>query len=697
MPQDLSIQRQLSTEAGSAAPASPTRKWAVPLIAALIVTAVGIWTNRTIIGFIKKQVSSELQTILNTEVAALEMYLTSQEKAVQTLASDLDVRGDILHLINATSGKGFDSEKLKTAPEQAALRKTLGSLCRAYGYSGYIVVQKDFTVVSALHEFLIGQRVADDHIPLLTKVMGGKALVSRPFRAKAEQAIGPSPMEPGKPVMFAVGPVKDSTGHVVALLGIRIDPKTDFTRTLSVARSGESGEAYAFNKEGLLLSESRFTADLKKIGLLENNEQAESMLTVSVRDPGGNLLAGHSPKRARQEQPLTRMATCAVAGQDGLDVEGYRDYRGVRVVGAWKWFDEYGFGVAMEMDKAEAFKPISTLRMVFGGLIVLLLGGAIWGCLSTRKLALQNKKLNKMELQVRRLGQYALGDRIGTGGMGAVYHAKHAMLRRPTAVKLLPSASDDDAIQRFEREVQLTSQLTHPNTISVYDFGRTPEGDFYYAMEYLPGMDLFKLAKEHGRQPEARVIHLLTQVCGSLEEAHKQGLIHRDIKPANLLLCNRGGIFDFIKVLDFGLAKELEDTKGLTQAGVSAGTPEFISPEAIADPQNMDGRADLYAVGAVGYFLLTRKYVFDAPNSMAVCMKHATETPVKPSEKAGIEISSDLEDLIMKCLEKDPKDRPQSGAELAEMLNACQKAGAWSQKDAKAWWNEHACKENKES
>jgi serine/threonine protein kinase len=250
--------------------------------------------------------------------------------------------------------------------------------------------------------------------------------------------------------------------------------------------------------------------------------------------------------------------------------------------------------------------------------------------------------------------------------MGVVYKGRHAMLRRPTAIKLLDADKvTDQSIGRFEREVQITSQLTHPNTVAIFDFGRTPEGVFYYAMEYLEGIDLQALVDQYGPQPAGRVIHILRQVCGSLYEAHSTGLVHRDIKPANLMLTRRGGEADVVKVLDFGLVKAREDDPQGGEAQGLAGTPLYMSPEAIQLPNSVDGCSDIYAVGAVGYFLLTGRPVFEAASIMELCNKHVSETPVPPSQRLGKPVPEDLENAILACLEKTRAKRPQTARDLA--------------------------------
>jgi len=289
----------------------------------------------------------------------------------------------------------------------------------------------------------------------------------------------------------------------------------------------------------------------------------------------------------------------------------------------------------------------------------------------------------------RRLGQYQLKQKIGEGGNGAVYRAQHALLRRPTAIKLMNAefARSEAARARFEHEVQITSHLSHPNTIAVYDYGQTPDGTLYYAMELLDGATLEQLVRCSGALPAGRVIHILEQMAGSLAEAHDKGLIHRDIKPSNTILCERGGLFDVVKVLDFGLVKEIAETDGnLTQANVLIGTPLYMAPEIISQPGQASPQSDLYALGAVAYFLVTARNVFEGASAVEICAKHLSDPPLPPSQRAGVAMPDDLEALILCCLEKDPARRPASAASLRAGLLGCRDAGAWTQENAREWW-----------
>ena len=316
---------------------------------------------------------------------------------------------------------------------------------------------------------------------------------------------------------------------------------------------------------------------------------------------------------------------------------------------------------------------------------------AVW-CLGAVAIStLASRVIFGLRQQVReswQLGQYTLLEKIGEGGMGAVYRASHAMLRRPTAIKLLPpEKAGAEHLQRFEREVQLTSGLNHPNTVAIFDYGRTADGVFYYAMEYLDGMNLEDLVRADGPQPPARVVHVLRQVAGSLAEAHGVGLIHRDIKPANVILVpERAGAADVAKVVDFGLVKDLDQAADLTSAGRMEGTPLYLSPESITSPEHVDARSDLYSLGCVGYYLLTGRRVFEGRSLAELCGHHLHSQPVPPGDRLGQPVPQSLSTLLMACLEKEPARRPASARALLAALDACTDVPPWTEDQARTWW-----------
>jgi len=308
--------------------------------------------------------------------------------------------------------------------------------------------------------------------------------------------------------------------------------------------------------------------------------------------------------------------------------------------------------------------------------------------------------LGRAVTEARELGSYRLVERLGQGGMGEVWRAKHRLLARPAAIKLIRAAdgagtaAQQEAIRRFEREAQVTAGLSSPHTVQLFDFGVADDGSFYYVMELLNGLDLERLVQRYGPIPAERAVYLLRQVCQSLAEAESYGLVHRDIKPANLFVCRYGGEHDFLKVLDFGIAKPAPDmmqtgAMGFTQDNVLQGTPAYIAPEQVMNGSNVDGRADIYATGCVGYFLLTGKPVFTGDTPMAVVVQHAHSQPAAPSESSELPIPPALDRLILDCLAKSPSDRPQSARELSQRLAEVDMANAWTEDRARDWWGTH--------
>lgn len=301
--------------------------------------------------------------------------------------------------------------------------------------------------------------------------------------------------------------------------------------------------------------------------------------------------------------------------------------------------------------------------------------------------------------RAREIGSYRLTERLGVGGMGEVWLARHRMLARPAAIKLIrpeslgmDEASRKSAVRRFEREAQATAALRSYHTIQLYDFGVSEEGTFFYVMELLDGLSLNELVAQHGPVPASRAIHLLRGACHSLGEAHERGLIHRDVKPANIYVCRLGPELDFVKVLDFGLVKSHGDGQPgateLTAQGAVAGTPAFMAPE-MAAGTDIDGRADLYALGCVGYWLLTGKPVFEGDTPLSTILQHVQAEPSPPSARTEIEVPAPFERVILDCLAKKPEDRPQTARELAGRLAACGGDGAWTAEQAAYWWKLH--------
>jgi serine/threonine-protein kinase len=300
--------------------------------------------------------------------------------------------------------------------------------------------------------------------------------------------------------------------------------------------------------------------------------------------------------------------------------------------------------------------------------------------------------LRREAFEARQLGQYRLIAPLGSGGMGEVYLAEHRMLKRPCAIKLIhrDQLGNPHVLARFEREVRMTARLSHWNTVEIFDYGRTDDGTFFYVMEYLPGLSLEDLLLHHGPLPAARVVHFLRQTCQGLREAHAIGLIHRDIKPGNVFAAQRGGLYDVVKLLDFGLVKPVAETPSarLSQEGAISGTPLFMSPEQARGLRDLDARSDIYSLGAVAYALLTGRPPFEGTNPMDVMMAHARDEVVPPSTHQA-DVPADLERIILRCLAKSPEDRFQDADSLEQALAECAAADQWTQWHAALWWHEN--------
>jgi serine/threonine-protein kinase len=305
--------------------------------------------------------------------------------------------------------------------------------------------------------------------------------------------------------------------------------------------------------------------------------------------------------------------------------------------------------------------------------------------------------------KARELGSYRLLERLGQGGMGEVWRARHRLLARPAAIKLIrplagPSIIGSEAASRFEREAQAIASLRSPHTVNLFDFGVADDGTFYYVMELLDGLDTERIVNKFGPMPAGRVIHVIRQVCHSLSEAESISLVHRDIKPANVVLCRYGEDYDFVKVLDFGIVKMIHEPgtadgvatfAALTAEHVVHGTPAFIAPEQALGGLPVDNRADIYGIGCLTYWLLTGQLVFTGDTPMQLLVQHARAAPEPPSARTDLPIPNELDAIVLACLAKDPSDRPQTARELARRLDAVPIRGEWTPELARAWWETH--------
>ena len=669
-------------------PFVPTAAIALALVSMLATIIVGWFTLRSM----RELTGQTLRSVLTANVTAMEMWLSEQKQEAFRAAEPESVQSAAAYLI-AKSEDDFqwDTSDLMVEPAFGKLQEELTN----EKFMGWCLMAPDHVVIASDLDDFVGKTLA---IPdsVNQRVLQLQTAICPPMVSPA--AIEPDgPLSiPGGPIMGAMAPIRTGNKAIGALV-LLMNPMGRFTELLSVARSGKSDETYAFDAQARMLTQSRFDDQLRNAGLLPGDTRVPSMLHIEIRDPGVDLTTGTPPAVSIAEQPLTLMADQATRGGKGENLMGYNDYRGILVVGAWTWLPEYDMGITTEIDVAEAYRPVSFLRRSVLTLMTLL-------GISTMGLVLlaggYRRLTNRVGIAqpiVQRLGRYERGELLGRGGMGSVYRGTHELLRRPVAIKVL--GGDDlhgenlssQAIARFEREVQLTASLRHPNTIEVYDYGRTDDGTFFYVMEYVDGITLQHLVDKYGAQSPARVIHLMLQIGGSLGEAHRQDLIHRDVKPANVLLFSEIGLPDWIKVLDFGLIKSIASAPTdvtLTQTDTITGTPMYMSPECVRDAAVANEQSDLYSLGAVGYALLTGKPIFEGSGSVDICMKQLSEVPVRPSERLGTPLPEDLQNVLMSCLRKDPTERPRNMEDLASALRSCDDAGQWNEVDTIEWWEQ---------
>ena len=611
------------------------------MIAILIgaVVAVSWFTYSATVQAVHDQVRRRLEADLASTARALTGWMQMKTLETEVLGHRSDVRVGVLGLL---AGKQEQRENLR-----ATLQEDVFGL----GFDGFAVVDRAGVVVLAVDGGGDGRPVGTTMRPVIARAFDAPSLITPPLD---------DPFGDGGPARLLSLVAIDGRAGPAAALVLTMAPQKQFSAIIEQAGDRGVAVAYAFARDGRVLS-------------------------------GHGDDAGGTSQYLRQAGTtgLLPVVSAAIATGSGISLDGGRDQLGVARVAAARWFDALGIGIYVAKDHAASMRPVTIARASVLGMSVLLLAGSLAAALYWWSNRALGRRLARAHATIAELGQYQLTRKLGEGGMGAVYLATHRLMRREVAVKLITGKADPESIARFEREVQLCCTLTHPNTIQIFDYGRTDDGVFYYAMELLKGIDLEDVVGTYGPLPAARVIHLLMQACGSLAEAHDRHLIHRDIKPANLFLCERGGEVDVVKVLDFGLVKDTGVQAGVTREDVISGTPQYMAPEIARQAKDVDSRSDLYSLACVGYFLLTGQCVFEHENVMQMVIDHMKTAPQAPSTRVATPIPADLEAVIMRCLAKEPAERYADARALSAALAACMDAGCWTQQDARVWWTGH--------
>jgi serine/threonine-protein kinase len=626
---------------GMPAPDRAPLAWRIAAFTAALL-ALGVlasWTHHAIESSLREVRSGSLMGVLDAEAQALDVWISEKELGARRLARDSRLRA---------FAEAAAREKRACIGDPPGLRESLAAFLQDETVASVRLLDAEVRPIAALPA-----RACDE--PL------GEALRGAARRALAGETRFVPPSRPAagaRPLLWFLTPVADAAGRPAAVLAIGKFSDGRFASIFSQARIGRSGEAYAFDGNARIVSATHSVAAARPADPMASARLASAALAAAL---AGKAAAGALP-------------------------DPYDNYRGESVVGAWRWLPDAGLGLAVEMEASEAYAPLAVLNAAFGvlfGVLIVALAASlvyvVW--------------LKRQMRAVHRLGAYVLERKIGEGGMANVYLAHHALLRRPTAVKILrpEHSAGPQFIERFEREVKLASQLSHPNTVEIYDYGRTADGRFYYAMEYLDGIELLDVVKRGGPVPVSRAAYLLRQACAGLAEAHAKGLVHRDIKPENIMVCVHGGEYDVVKILDYGLVKNVAEphTRDLTRSLKVLGTPLYMAPERFKSAADVDRRTDIYAIGAVAFFMLSGRELFEAADDVELANKVLNEQARRPSAVAPQPIPLELDLLVTACLEKRREDRPQQMADIIEALDALAARFRWTQREAAEWWARH--------
>ncbi len=644
--------------------------WSLALLVAAVTLGCGLMASIPLLSqlesCLRQEQTEALATVSISHRALIEEFLNRETVAVGHWVRDQTIETEVEAIVRRTNEvPGEQAERVKVASDHLRMR-----LLELAGPDvQYALWNREGTKVAArvVDDKTIGAGASETGGSVLARVFRGEAVVRLPHTLDTMTTnYVPETLEPQ---LAIVTPVYHPSGAIIGAILIRgIHAETRFYAQFDRITIGTTGHAYAVDRHGHRVSTSRLLRETHREGH-----------PIPVVDPGGIGLSNSTGRSPQGDRLSTVAARHLMHGEDGLSAVPYRDERGVPVIGAWSWLPENGLGIVVERSDAEVIAPIQWLRKVqAAGFGICTAFGVGWIVVSLRM------RSRAQKLGLLQIGPYRIDSVLGEGGMGRVFRAYHADLKRPTALKVLKQ-QDPQWIRRFVREVQTVSRLQHPNTIEIFDFGQTESGEPYYAMELIEGFDLFALGKTFGPQPPDRVITLMRQVCYSLREAHQAGLVHRDIKPQNIMVGCRGGIPDVVKVLDFGLVKE-QDSATTTHTGTShfLGTPRYMAPERLVNPRENDPRSDIYSLGAVCYYLLSGKEIFAGSSMLPGLEELLVNTP-----ELSDTLPQGLIHFVNRCLAKLPSQRPQSMIDCLQSLDQLD-GKTWTEAVAAIWWREQA-------
>lgn len=630
------------------------RNTLIAILVAFVAAAAAIWAFLNVQTTVREARRQYLGGLLATQAELLRFWISAREEDARQWAEDDELRRLARDLI----AQGHNEPAARRL--QGELLKRLTPVLEDHNLALANVVGPDGVLLASLVPEYAGRQLTPAFRERLAPVFGGGQAFIGPV-SEAERFLEPGVANSGTAIAWAVAPVRDEAGRVIAALCLGRYAARGFARRLEVTRPGVTGEAYAFDATGRMVSNSRFDERLRAAGLIASGQTA--LGRVMLHESYGGQYNRTATSRPTELAARALQAAAAQGGdKQGILLTPYRNYLGDSVIGAWRWLDEHRLGLAVEVGEAEAYKPIAILNtqlavMMLTLAVALFLGPLLPGILWRRVVPVKSGQS---------VGAYRLERKLGEGGMAEVFLGRHERLGRPAAVKIVKGGQREEIQQRFEREARLLASLRHPDIAAVYEIGSVEDGRPYYAMEYFEGEPLDRIVARDGPMEEGLACAVMIRLCGILQHACDRGVLHRDVKPENLLLSRDAQGAPALKLIDFGLAKALDPAHHdqLTLEVSLLGTLGYLAPERIRDPADADIRGEVYAVGAIGYFLLTgeewlRKLDSAVPEEVPpVGARRRLDTP-------------GLEAVIAKALRNRKSARWESCIAMAEALMAC--------------------------
>ncbi len=663
---------------------------ALGLLGVVVPTLLMGWlTSQNAAQSICESESTILRAACSSAVSKVSLFLDRETRKAQSWADDPNVRLSIDALVELAREQGDVpspefSLALSQSPHSDSLAASLRQLAKNDQVEFAVWNRSGNTLATTMRIFEpVGEPVTVDLVEQLSHVMRGKAQLFGPTMLASPGEAGTSNQTQSGPdpiVMGMICPVRNEAGQVEAALMIAgTDLYARFNEMVSTAIDQDAGDCYMVNAGGVLVTHSQHAHELVLNGVIQADDGTLATRLL-VADPGTEKFSGDL--RARFGKPLTHSAPNLVRQGSGASSEPYRNYAGELVNGVWYWFSDYDIGLITERDHERSLAPARSIMSKFwylsGLLSVVLLGASYFSGLFSKKSGRPDPLL-----------QYEIGEPIGSGGMGVVFRAKHRHLGRPTALKVLrPDRQEPDDLLRFDREARVAAALDNPHIVTIYDYGRTADGEFYTAMEFLRGLTLNEVVARSGPQSIGRVLCILRQICDAIIGAHAASLLHRDLKPQNVMLSLDASVGDWAVVFDFGLAKPLEPVKGMyqTSEAIWSGTPMYMAPERFRDPTVMDLRSDIYSLGCIAYYLLTGRPPFsecDPESLFALIISH---DPISLQTHLGEPVPETVEKFVRQCMAKSADDRFQSVQKLADRIDELRNEFPWSVDQASKWW-----------